>query len=329
MKMTNRSKKNLLIISILVAAIAVIVIAYFAGKDDKRNREYQPVDSAEQFCEWNDYIVYKGVRYQKNKKLKTILLLGVDNADDLPEGVLIGTAPRADTIYLSILDSKNKTNKLVAVSRDSMTEIDVYDQDGIMFTQNVMQVAMQYEYGTDAKHSCEITKQTISEMLLSLPIDGYTSISLDGIREVVESLGGVTLTFPEDYSYIDPRYTKGATVTLDAWDMDLLLKFRDEFQLESNQDRMNRQEWVLRTVYDQLKNSNLISVLTAVYAMDADKITYDLNLKTIKQLASYSLEDGTYQIPGEIKAGALHAEFHIDEAALMDLLVDLYYLPVE
>lgn len=66
----------------------------------------------------------------------------------------------------------------------------------------------------------------------------YLSVNLDAIGDVIDILGGLTITMLEDYSYIDPSYTKGAVVTLDSWGVEWLLRYRDKSQLESNDDRM-------------------------------------------------------------------------------------------
>jgi hypothetical protein len=44
-------------------------------------------------------------------------------------------------------------------------------------------------------------------------------------------------------------------------------------------------------------------------------------------MASYDLLDETLKVPGESKAGDGHAEYYVDEDALQDMLIELYYEP--
>ena len=56
-------------------------------------------------------------------------------------------------------------------------------------------------------------------------------------------------------------------------------------------------------------------------------ITTNAGLRTIKRIASYDISGERYSVPGENRAGGIHAEFYVDESALMDLLVELLYVP--
>ena len=55
-------------------------------------------------------------------------------------------------------------------------------------------------------------------------------------------------------------------------------------------------------------------------------ITDNAGRGTIKRIASYDIAEELYSVPGENRAGEIHAEFYVDEPALMDLLVELLYV---
>lgn len=45
-------------------------------------------------------------------------------------------------------------------------------------------------------------------------IDFYVAMNMDGISELNDLAGGVTVTLEDDFSSIDPAMTKGTTLTL-------------------------------------------------------------------------------------------------------------------
>ena len=316
------TKKNLLICAavILAGIIAALLIIFIP------NSKYYSVADADSFSKWHQKIIYKGNRYHRNKDISPVLFLGVDHADGLDDAIYMGRGGRSDTIYVFLLNKKEKTNTLLSISRDAMTEVDVYNPEGEYYYSGVMQVTMQYAYGNSDKNSSLLAEKTISELLYGLDFDAYLSVNLEAIGAVIDMLGGLTITMPEDYSYIDPRYTKGAALTLNSWEVEWLLRYRDKSQLESNDDRMERQTMLLETAVAELKNRGILSMLSDILDVAKTHITTNAGLGTIKRIASYDISEERYSVPGENRAGEIHAEFYIDEPALMDLLVELLYV---
>lgn len=305
---------------VLAGIIAAVII--FSTSD----RKYYSVNDAESFSRWHQKIFYKGNKYHKNKDISPILFLGVDHADGLEDAIYLGRGGRSDTIYVFLLNKKEKTNTLLSISRDTMTEVDVYNPEGRYYYSGVMQVTMQYAYGNSDKNSSQLAEKTISELLYDLDFDAYLSVNLEAITKVIDTLGGLTITMPEDYSYIDPRYTQGAILTLTGWEVEWLLRYRDKSQLESNDERMRRQTVLLKTAVEKLKSMGLRSMFSDMLKIAKEDITTNAGLGTIKKIATYDISDDKYNVPGENRAGDIHAEFYVDEPALMDLLVDLFYI---
>lgn len=305
---------------VLAGIIAVLLILFVP------DCKYYNVTDAESFSKWHQKIIYKGHSYHKNKDISPILFLGVDHADGLDDAIYLGRGGRSDTIYVFLLNKKEKTTTLLSISRDTMTEVDVYNPEGRYYYSGVMQVTMQYAYGNNDKNSTLLSEKTISELLYDLDFDAYLSVNLDAIGDVIDMLGGLTITMPEDYSYIDPLYTKGAELTLDSWKVEWLLRYRDKSQLESNDDRMKRQTTLIMTAIEELKQRGILSMIPDILRMTKNNITTNAGLGTIKKLASYEISEDRYSVPGENRAGDIHAEFYVDEQALMDLLVELLYV---
>ena len=80
---------------------------------------------------------------------------------------------------------------------------------------------------------------------------------------------------------------------------------------------------------EELKNRGILSMIPDLLQLAKEDITTNAGLSTIKKLASYDIAEECYSVPGENKAGEIHAEFYVDQDELMDMLVELFYIREE
>lgn len=206
--MSNRREKHKKKISgkAVICVTLSLVIGVGAGWltwKYKDQTEKAVSTETEQVQTTGDNVIYEGKTYQYNKNLTNILFMGVDKEAQVLTGDIPGTAGQADCIMILSLNQSDKTCKVLQISRDSMTGIDIYDSSGNYYTSINAQLATQYAYGTGGENSCWAMKKTVKELLYGLPIEGFFSMSIEGIGTFNDALGGVTLTVPEDYTNID------------------------------------------------------------------------------------------------------------------------------
>ena len=79
-------------------------------------------DRAKIACEQGKEVTYQGEKYVYNEDLVSILFLGVDK-EAFEEGGMVGDgkAGQADALFLLVLDTKTGKNRLIAISRDTMS----------------------------------------------------------------------------------------------------------------------------------------------------------------------------------------------------------------
>lgn len=280
--------------------------------------------------DWTGSVMYDGVEYRRRTDVKTVLFLGVDNTSTAEFGEdIVGNNGRADALMLFLADTKTGRTELLTVSRDTITEVDVYDGLGDLQYSRPMQINLQYSYGNSAKRSCFLTQRTVSELLYDARIDGYFSLTMDGIPVIVEEIGGITLTMPEDYTKIDSRYTKGATVTLNGEEAERFVRYRDLNEFGSNEDRNARQSWFVTEMFRQMKAvGDLEGTVERVLDVADDYIETNVDAETLKLLAGSTMDE-TYKVPGEVRQGQFHNEFYVDEEGLRELVIKLFYRPVQ
>ena len=245
--MSSKTKKTMLI-TILTAAIVLIAAAVLwylyqnvsLNRLNKKQTE-ETMNSGSAENDTSDSIFYNGKEYVYNKNLTNVLFMGIDKDAEVSLSNMPGTSGQADCLMVISLDKSNETARVLQVSRDTMTDVDLFDVSGKYYTTVQAQIATQYAYGNGVQSSCFATKKTVSELLYDLPIDGYLSLNLSAISILNDAVGGVTVTVPEDYTDIDPAFTAGTTITLTGEQAEKYVRKRDITVLGSNNGRMQRQ----------------------------------------------------------------------------------------
>lgn len=276
-------------------------------------------------------ITYDGKSYVYNENLKTVLFMGVDNREEVTVQEYSGMNGQSDTLLLLIMDKKNKTTDLLAISRNSMVDLQLYSIDGEYMTTTTGQIALQYAYGDGEKKSCRLTKEAVSKLLYGIPIDAYVSMNLDGIVAMVSAFGGIEYTFTEDETEIDPEFTKGTTLLMDGAKTERYVRYRDITVTGSNEQRMQRQFKFLRSIFSQIKkkaDGDSKAYDTLLDSVEPYMVT-DMTAEEMKALSEYDMSDTMNVVPGKVQQGEKYDEYIVDDEELYRLILELLYTPVE
>lgn len=270
-------------------------------------------------------VVLNGQTYRRNTRLKTVLFLGIDRVQSDLDKLFFGRGGFSDAIFLMILDPDTETTRLLSFSRNAMVNVDVYNQDDKYIETSLMQLTCQYSYSSSPRRGCWLTKNKISELLYGMPIDCCLSMTMDGIAVVVDALGGLDLTMTEDHTEINPAYIEGATVHLDGAAANHYIRYRDTQHSGGADQRTERQLQLIKTLAKQVNGSTIDATLEAAQPF----IESDIDADTLQQLSTYTLQSEFYRLPGHAQLGEVYDEFIIDEQALKELVIELFYVPEE
>ena len=280
---------------------------------------------------------YNGQMYRYNKDMLTILILGIDSNDPVPEvnentNYLKGG--QSDAIFLFTMNPHDKTISVVAVNRNTMTDIDMYDKDNNYVKTVKAQLCVQHGYGDGNELSCERAEKTVSELLYNLPIHGYVSMRLGAIWRLNEAVGGVEVTLPFDVPEINQ--SAGATVRLYGQDAFYFLKYRSLDKFNSASERLEKDKIYLKAFMKQVFESTKsdISYPVKLYQIASSYIVTDISVDEMSYLASELLDydiEGVkmYSIPGETVMGEKFEEFYVNEVQLKEMLLDVFYEKVD
>ena len=271
---------------------------------------------------WDNTVLYNGQTYVLRDDIKTILFMGVDRTTDLEYEDVSGGGGCADTIMILFVDETNKKIDILELSRETMTEVDVYNFDRDFLYSGNMQLCLQYSFSDSARRGSLLMCDKVSEILFNTNIDNYCTLTVEGMASIVDVMGGIEVTFDTDYSYINPSYTVGSTVTMNSDDVNAFVRYRDTEVSGSNNERMERQTWFVRTLIDTISAN--ISSIPMYYEAAGDELCSDMDAETMAMFASYSIDSVTIA-PGTPADGEFHDEFYIDEIALRELLIGYLY----
>lgn len=316
----NKKKNNIITGIISVVLVVAGVLLYVILKSGTP----QEVDRVpEQDTPDDGYITYNGEKYEYNYNLRNILFIGVDNSSEMQE-YEEGYAGQADCLILLSADKDKKQTTLLEISRDSMTDVEVYGQDGTSLGPKRMQITAQYAYGDGKRQSCQLTSEAVSRLLYEIPIHSYVAMNMDGIVEVTELIGGVRITVPEDYTHIDPLFEKGATLVLNGEQAERYVRYRDVNQTGSNMQRMERQTEFLKALAIQLSGKSISWYQKLLDEAD-EYIVTDITLDEMEVLKEYPMDEEVQIVPGEVRQGEKHDEFIVNNEKLKEIVIKLFY----
>lgn len=278
------------------------------------------------------YVGGKAVRLKEN--VETVLFLGLDKYLEDSESDVHINNQQADTLMLAVFDHDSKEVSLLPINRDTMTEVDTYSVTGDFSGSETMQIALSHAYGTGEKNSCENTVKAVWNLLYNVPIDHYASLKMDAVPYLNDVVGGVTLTLKEDFTTLDPSFTKGTTVNLSGAQALTYIRSRQDTEEQTNTSRMERQNqyidsWAERFTEAYAANDAL--VVDMFYELSPYMYT-DLSVNELDEMAvclqTYQ-KNPVLHIEGESKIVNNFMEFHVDSSALEQLVCDLFFVPVE
>lgn len=293
--------------------------------------------SFEGVSENSDYdIIFDGVKYAYNKDIITLLFLGIDKLDEVKPAENGVSGGQADTIFLLVINPHTKVMDILAIHRNSIALVDVYDKDNNYLGEGYTQICLQHAYGGGMEKSNQMTMKSVSRLLYDLPIHSVTSINMGAIPELNDSVGGITLKALETFEYGGYSFTEGENVTLKGKAAYEYIHYRNLYISDSAGLRLNRQKQYMtqfiNTGMSQIK-SNLGKVVD-VYDIIKKYVVTDLSVDKMTYLASELINyrfGGIYTFEGALDTNPKwkYERYNLDEDAVYELLIDKFYERVD
>ena len=246
-----------------------------------------------------------------------------------------GESGQADSIFLAVLNPTQKQLSVLAISRDTMTEIATYDAKGNYIGDSLNHLGLEYAFGDGKEKSCQYMVDAVSKLFYGIPINGYVAFNMETISQLNDAVGGVTVTVPEGENISD-KLKSGETVTLNGDDAVSFVRYRDTSVEGSNNLRIARQKQYLINFFSRAVKAvqKDVSLPGKLYQDFSSEMVTSIGLDDAVYLVTEATEmsfgeDSLTVLQGETKTGEVYDEVYIDEDALYDLILKTFYTEVE
>ena len=334
-KAIRQRKICMLLIIILIIVLSILGGGYYLLSQKNAASPQnggQNSDSRNQtdLSQNGDIVEYKGETYKYNDHLSNYLFLGIDTREAVDTYQSQADAGQADAIFLVSMDRATEKIKVLFIPRDSMTRIEVFNPYGQSLGETTDHLNIQYAFGDGKEKSCELMKTAVCDMLDGLPIQGYCSMNMDGISVITDFVGGIQLTIPDDsLADVNPEYKKGAVVDITGETAEQFVRYRDIDKTQSALVRQERQKTFLQALVQkaQEKAGEDAGFVTGLYDSVKSYTVTNMGNDIFAKLlaASQNGITDTETVPGEGTHGENFDEYHIDEDALSDLIISMFY----
>lgn len=340
----------------MVVILALVIVAGVKTKaenagfhitDDTENSYEQQVagqtdttqDSGQE--KWQEGVVaYQGKEYLYNTDIKTYLMMGVDINGPVQQSSDYTQGGQSDALFLLVVNNKTEQLQVISINRNTMADIELCDEEGIDMGPLKTQICLQHAFGDGKRLSCSKTVDAVSGLFQNIPISGYLAMNMGGIPQMNDAVGGVEVTVLQDISFpkagVDLK--KGKKVTLDGTQAYYYLHGRDTEAYDSATKRLQREEQYIVAYMDKLKKVSTENPdqVTEIYNSVSDYLVTSVDFTSmIEQLMNYSFsEDQMYTVPGKTVEGKpidgkRYEEYHVDEDAMEELIMKVFYTPVQ
>lgn len=182
----------------------------------------------------------------------SILLLGIDSGD-------MGRVDRgrSDTIMVMTVNPNTDKTSLVSIPRDTYTEI-----VGKGFQDKINHA---YSFGGPAMAMNSV------QNFLDIPVDYYVSVNMKGIQQIVDAVGGITLTPTLSFNQSGFSFVKGQPTQMNG---EMALAYSRMRKIDNDYGRQGRQrEVVLATVNKVASFNSVLNYQSVLKTMEDNVLT--------------------------------------------------------
>jgi len=224
----------------------------------------------------------------------------------------------ADTIMVFSMDLENDRLDQISIPRDTY-----YHRP------NYSGAAFQKINSVYSSEGYEATSKAVSEILGGVPIHYYAELKPDGVKNIVDAVGGVVMNVPMDMQYVDERQDlyidlKAGTQLLSGDQAMQLIRFRSGYA-NGDLGRMATQQDFLKAALSQAGGFDLARV--AMVARSEANTNMSLTAQAGFMLRARGMTGGsfyTHTIPGTTGMQDGLSYFFHDPAGTKELMRNIY-----
>jgi len=224
----------------------------------------------------------------KDKHPFSVLILGVDEREN--------DNGRSDTMIVVSVNPKDNSIKMLSIPRD--TRVNIVGWNG-----GEDKINHSYAYG-----GVDMSIDTVEEFL-DIPIDYYIKMNMEGFKDIVDAVGGVTVNNDMDLQHGSYVFPKGQ-ITLNGEEALVYSRIRKE-DPRGDFGRQKRQKDIMQAILNEGASVSTLwnydDIFDALSKNVKTNLTFNEMVEiqagyknAVKNLSQYNLEKGTGGFVGNI-----------------------------
>ena len=266
--------------------------------------------------------------FMKNRV--NILLVGFDQSPERDEA---GTSVsrntknnyRSDVLMLAAVNFAQNSVHLISIPRDTYSPI--YN------TRGRWKINAAFAKGGAVEGDGFTYAMKTVEMLLGVPVAHYAGVNMEGLKALVDAIGGV------DYDVDVEIHLNGRTLATGPQHLNgqqALDYCRARKGISTDLGRNDRQQRMLLAVFDKLKTQNMLTAVPNIYNAVKDDIYTNLTAAQVAALAAFALRLDPQQsfqrttLEGEYVNNVYNASYYVlKNKALVQLVKDEFGVTIK
>ncbi len=223
-----------------------------------------------------------GSTYYTKDQIVHILILGIDSNESREAR---NKGYRSDVMILLTVDFQHNRMSTISIPRDTRVEMNRLDYTtGEVTSRTTNKINAAYAFGGGPDHYGAQNAMDCTEEFLScngqfdIPIDLYVSIDMDGIPQLVNTVGGVEVVLDRDLEGIG---SEGETVTITESNADEYL--RNRHTGGGDDGRAARQVEFIVQILKKIQEEGAMQLVPQLFS---DFLTYGKTNMTMEQVLS-------------------------------------------
>ncbi len=299
--------------------------------------------------QWEDNWVVIGDKiYAYDEECVNLLFLGIDRPGDIGEETDFDNweAGQTDAIFMVSLNPSKKSVSIIGIPRNSMVNVDIYDEENHKIDTVFDQICLQYAFAGGGQPGLDKVEESVETLLYGLPVHGAFAVGYDAVGIINDMAGGVDVEVLETFETSRQKFVEGETLHLDG-DMALsYVRGRNFGQIGSPTLRLQRQKQYLVALIDKVRGKVKENPMLVkdMYGAVSSYMNTDVTLEEVVYLAAESVdyrfgdgsfyllqgEDRVVEIPEEernrkTEAEPFYDDYYLDEESIKEIMLEVFY----
>ena len=286
--MAKEKKKKSLVLKVIVTILIILIVLaiaigiyVFSKVNSLSNAIHNPLDRDK------SELRKKPVG---NGDPVSIVIYGIDEDGKRKQQNL---GQRTDSIVMMSINPKDHKTVLVSVPRDTRAKI--------VGRGTIEKINHAYAYGGP-----DMAVKSLEE-LTNVPVDHYAAINMDGVKSVVDDLGGVDITSNATFNFHGYQFNKGQKYHMNGDKALTYMRSREQEGAGGDSGRQLRQQQVIEVVAKDGLQLGSLTKIDGIFKAAEDNVKTDLSLTQLNKMReNYNdTQDNVklYTIQGENKVG--------------------------